>query len=118
MNVRTFRHFLMGAEVSIVVKVAIFGHHVLSIGLLAEPQENTSPVSLPPSLAQPTAGEGREGKAEVGADIGKHKSGGVTSSRGSWRLIPLAKVATKFSRMQFEASAAAIFSHACSSSGC
>ena len=74
--------------------------------------------SLPPSLAQPTAGEGREGKAEVGADTGKHKSGGVTSSRGSWRRIPLAKVATRFSRMQFEALAAAVISRACSSSGC
>ena len=76
MNLRTFRHFLMDAEVSVVVKAAIFGYHVLSIGLLAEPQETTSPVSLPQSLAQPTAGEAREGKAEVGADTGKHKSGG------------------------------------------
>ena len=71
-NLQTFRHFFMDAEVSIVVKVAIFGHHVLSTGLLAAFSLATdhlssffAPVS---SSAHSRGGEGREGRSR-----GRHR---------------------------------------------
>lgn len=89
-NLQTFRHFLMDAEVSIVVKVAIFGHHVLSIGLLAAFSLATdhlssffAPVS---SSAHSWGGEGREAQ-KWGSYFFKRQLEAHPISQGGYKIL-------------------------------
>lgn len=83
----------LDAEVSIVVKVAIFGHHVLSTGLLAAfslATDHLSSFFLPQSLSVAHSWEGREREGRRGGQTTETQVGSYFFKEAAGR-IPLAR---------------------------